>query len=74
MNTTTSGAPASTPSYTGARYETSTGNLDLHARQYDTATGRFTRSDPADRTCRRRMSPRTPTPTTCPACSPTPAV
>nr|WP_272918919.1 RHS repeat-associated core domain-containing protein [Streptomyces sp. YIM 132580] len=49
LNTTTSGAPASTPSYTGARYETSTGNLDLHARQYDTATGRFTRSDPADR-------------------------
>ncbi len=49
LNTTTSGAPASTPSYTGARYETSTGNLDLHARQYDTATGRFTRSDPAAR-------------------------
>ncbi|MFJ9328978.1 RHS repeat-associated core domain-containing protein [Streptomyces sp. NPDC101223] len=49
LNTTTSGAPASTPSYTGARYQTSTGNLDLHARQYDTATGRFTRSDPADR-------------------------
>lgn len=34
LNTTTSGAPASTPSYTGARYETGTGNLDLHARQY----------------------------------------
>ncbi|MFE7929815.1 DUF6531 domain-containing protein [Streptomyces sp. NPDC057456] len=49
LNTTASGAPASTPSYTGARYETSTGNLDLHARQYDTATGRFTRSDPAAR-------------------------
>jgi RHS repeat-associated protein len=49
LNTTTSGAPASTPSYTGARYETSTGNLDLHARQYDTATGRFTRPDPAAR-------------------------
>ncbi|MFE7612307.1 DUF6531 domain-containing protein [Streptomyces celluloflavus] len=49
LNTTTNGAPASTPSYTGARYETSTGNLDLHARQYDTATGRFTRSDPAAR-------------------------
>ncbi|MFJ2137072.1 DUF6531 domain-containing protein [Streptomyces sp. NPDC087228] len=49
LNTVTSGAPASTPSYTGARYETSTGNLDLHARQYDTATGRFTRPDPAAR-------------------------
>ncbi|MFI9182074.1 DUF6531 domain-containing protein [Streptomyces goshikiensis] len=49
LNTTTSGAPASTPSYTGARYETTTGHLDLHARQYDTATGRFTRSDPAAR-------------------------
>ncbi|WP_438306865.1 DUF6531 domain-containing protein (plasmid) [Streptomyces sp. HUAS TT11] len=47
LNTTTSGAPASTPSYTGARYETTTGNLDLHARQYDTATGRFNRPDPA---------------------------
>ncbi|MFD5257292.1 DUF6531 domain-containing protein [Streptomyces bobili] len=49
LNTTTSGAPASTPSYTGARYETTTGNLDLHARQYDTTTGRFTRPDPATR-------------------------
>ncbi|MFE3151823.1 DUF6531 domain-containing protein [Streptomyces sp. NPDC059218] len=47
LNTVTSGAPAGTPSYTGARYETSTGNLDLHARQYNTATGRFTRPDPA---------------------------
>ncbi|MGW1604563.1 DUF6531 domain-containing protein [Streptomyces eurythermus] len=49
LNTTTSGAPTSTPSYTGARHETSTGNVDLHARQYDTATGRFTRPDPAAR-------------------------
>ncbi|MFE3737043.1 RHS repeat domain-containing protein [Streptomyces sp. NPDC059134] len=49
LNTTTSGALASTPSYTGARYETTTGNLDLHARQYNTATGRFTRPDPANR-------------------------
>ncbi|MER7967158.1 DUF6531 domain-containing protein [Streptomyces ardesiacus] len=47
LNTTTSGAPSSTPSYTGARYETTTGNLDLHARQYNTSTGRFTRPDPA---------------------------
>ncbi|UYQ66702.1 DUF6531 domain-containing protein [Streptomyces peucetius] len=49
LNTTAGGAPASTPSYTGARYETTTGNLDLHARQYDTTTGRFTRPDPASR-------------------------
>ncbi|MFH8474215.1 DUF6531 domain-containing protein [Streptomyces sp. NPDC018000] len=49
LDTTTSGAPASTPSYTGARYETTTGNLDLHARQYNTATGRFTSPDPATR-------------------------
>ncbi|MET9045753.1 hypothetical protein ABZX34_23320 [Streptomyces sp. NPDC004362] len=47
LNTTTSGAPASTPSYTGARYEPTTGNLDLRARQHDTATGRFNRPDPA---------------------------
>ncbi|PWG15419.1 hypothetical protein DF268_01010 [Streptomyces sp. V2] len=47
LNTTTSGAPASTPAYTGARYETTTGNLDLHARQYSTTTGRFNRPDPA---------------------------
>ncbi|MFD7379997.1 DUF6531 domain-containing protein [Streptomyces mirabilis] len=47
LNTVTSGAPASTPSYTGARYETTTGNLDLHARQYNTTTGRFNRPDPA---------------------------
>lgn len=47
LNSTTSGAPASTPSYTGARYETTTGNLDLNARQYDTTTGRFNRRDPA---------------------------
>ncbi|MGV9275600.1 RHS repeat-associated core domain-containing protein [Streptomyces griseosporeus] len=46
LNTTTSGAPASTPSYTGARNETTTGNLDLHARQYNTTTGRFNRPDP----------------------------
>ncbi|MFC8437328.1 RHS repeat-associated core domain-containing protein [Streptomyces griseoincarnatus] len=49
LGTVTGGAPASPPSYTGARYETTTGNLDLHARQYDTATGRFTRPDPATR-------------------------
>ncbi|MFD9203989.1 RHS repeat domain-containing protein, partial [Streptomyces anthocyanicus] len=49
LNTTSSGAPASTPSYTGARYETTTGNLDLHARQYNTGTGRFTSPDPATR-------------------------
>jgi RHS repeat-associated protein len=49
LNTVTSGAPASTPSYTGARYETTTGNLDLHARQYTTTTGRFNRPDPATR-------------------------
>ncbi|MFF9623794.1 DUF6531 domain-containing protein [Streptomyces griseosporeus] len=49
LNTTATGAPASTPSYTGARYEPTTGQLDLHARQYDTATGRFTRPDPAAR-------------------------
>ncbi|MFD5127027.1 DUF6531 domain-containing protein [Streptomyces olindensis] len=47
LNTVASGAPASTPSYTGARYETTTGNLDLHARQYNTANGRFNRPDPA---------------------------
>ncbi|MFF5607229.1 RHS repeat-associated core domain-containing protein [Streptomyces cellulosae] len=46
-DTVTTGAPASTPSYTGARYETTTGNLDLHARQYNTSTGRFNRPDPA---------------------------
>ncbi|WP_405894959.1 DUF6531 domain-containing protein [Streptomyces sp. NBC_00104] len=49
LSTVTSGAPASTPSYTGARYEPTTGNLDLHARQYNTGTGRFTRPDPATR-------------------------
>lgn len=49
MSTATSGAPASTLSYTGARYEPTTGNLDLHARQYNTGTGRFTRPDPATR-------------------------
>ncbi|WP_427168542.1 RHS repeat-associated core domain-containing protein [Streptomyces sp. C1-1] len=47
LNAVTSGAPTSTPSYTGARYETTTGNLDLHARQYTPATGRFNRPDPA---------------------------
>ncbi|MCZ4509092.1 DUF6531 domain-containing protein [Streptomyces sp. ActVer] len=46
LNTVTSGAPASTPSYTGAYYDTSTGYLDLRARQYDPTTGRFTRPDP----------------------------
>ncbi|MFH8562469.1 DUF6531 domain-containing protein [Streptomyces sp. NPDC017988] len=49
LGTVTGGAPAGTPSYTGARYEASTGNLDLHSRQYDTTTGRFTRPDPATR-------------------------
>ncbi|WP_238995483.1 RHS repeat-associated core domain-containing protein [Streptomyces cyaneogriseus] len=49
LNTTTGGAPASTPSYTGARYEASTGNLDLHARQYNPTTGRFTSPDPVTR-------------------------
>ncbi|WP_229858654.1 DUF6531 domain-containing protein [Streptomyces poonensis] len=49
LNTTASGAPASTPSFTGARYEASTGNLDLHARQYNTSTGRFTSPDPVTR-------------------------
>ncbi|MFH8989791.1 DUF6531 domain-containing protein [Streptomyces sp. NPDC017940] len=49
LGTVTGGAPAGTPSYTGARYEAGTGNLDLHARQYDTTTGRFTRPDPAPR-------------------------
>ncbi|MFY7627548.1 RHS repeat-associated core domain-containing protein [Streptomyces sp. NY05-11A] len=49
LNTASSGAPTSTPSYTGARYETTTGTLDPHARQYDTATGRFTSPDPATR-------------------------
>ncbi|MEU6057824.1 DUF6531 domain-containing protein [Streptomyces sp. NPDC047097] len=49
LNTTAAGAPAATPSYTGARLEPTTGRLDLHARQYDTATGRFTRPDPVTR-------------------------
>ncbi|MFJ8599238.1 putative adhesin [Streptomyces shenzhenensis] len=49
LNTVAGGAPAGTPSFTGARYETTTGNLDLHARQYNTATGRFNRPDPATR-------------------------
>ncbi|MET9442679.1 DUF6531 domain-containing protein [Streptomyces sp. NPDC006610] len=49
LDTVAAGAPANTPSYTGARYEATTGNLDLHARQYNTATGRFTRPDPATR-------------------------
>ncbi|GGZ81565.1 MULTISPECIES: RHS repeat-associated core domain-containing protein [Streptomyces rochei group] len=49
LGTVTGGAPASPPAYTGARHETTTGNLDLHARQYDTTTGRFTRPDPAAR-------------------------
>ncbi|MER5549754.1 DUF6531 domain-containing protein [Streptomyces sp. NPDC002589] len=46
LNTPTSGAPASTPSYTGAYYDTSTGYLDLRARQLDSTTGRFTSTDP----------------------------
>ncbi|TFV30106.1 RHS repeat-associated core domain-containing protein [Streptomyces sp. T1317-0309] len=46
LSTVTSGAPASTPGYTGARYETTTGNLDLHARQYTASSGRFTSTDP----------------------------
>ncbi|MBO4257498.1 polymorphic toxin type 17 domain-containing protein [Streptomyces griseorubiginosus] len=46
LNTVTTGAPTSTPAYTGARYETTTGNLDLHARQYTSTTGRFTSTDP----------------------------
>ncbi|MET8374148.1 RHS repeat domain-containing protein [Streptomyces microflavus] len=49
LNTTAAGAPASTPSYTGARFEASTGDLDLHARRYTPATGRFDRPDPATR-------------------------
>lgn len=73
LNTTTSGAPASTPSYTGARYETSTGNLDSPASTTPPpAASRGPTRPPG--TCRHRTSPRTPTPTTCPACSPTPAV
>ncbi|WP_432095280.1 DUF6531 domain-containing protein [Streptomyces sp. bgisy100] len=46
LNTQTTGAPASTPSYTGAYHDSTTGYLDLRARQYDTTTGRFTRPDP----------------------------
>ncbi|WP_405388003.1 DUF6531 domain-containing protein [Streptomyces sp. NBC_01102] len=49
LGTVTGGAPSSTPSYTGARYETTTGNLDLHARQYTPATGRFNSTDPVTR-------------------------
>lgn len=49
LSTVTTGAPSSTPSYTGARYETTTGNLGLHARQYTPATGRFNSTDPAAR-------------------------
>lgn len=47
LNTVTTGAPTSTPGYTGARYEPTTGNLDLHARQFTPTTGRFNRPDPA---------------------------
>ncbi|MCX4883529.1 DUF6531 domain-containing protein [Streptomyces sp. NBC_00847] len=54
LNTQTSGAPASTPSYTGAYYDTTTGHLDLRARQLDTTTGRFTSTDPVT------PAPRTP--------------
>ncbi|MEU1107220.1 DUF6531 domain-containing protein [Streptomyces tibetensis] len=46
LNTQATGAPASTPSFTGAHYDTTTDYLDLRARQYDTSTGRFTRPDP----------------------------
>ncbi|MFB7931650.1 DUF6531 domain-containing protein [Streptomyces sp. NPDC056039] len=46
LDTPATGAPKSTPSYTGAYLDTTTGYLDLRARQYDTATGRFTRPDP----------------------------
>lgn len=49
LGTVTTGAPSSTPSYTGARYETTTGNIDLHARQYNPATGRFNSTDPVTR-------------------------
>nr|WP_243460381.1 RHS repeat-associated core domain-containing protein [Streptomyces sp. M54] len=49
LGTVTTGAPPSTPTYTGARYETTTGNIDLHARQYTPATGRFTSTDPVTR-------------------------
>ncbi|MEU8986954.1 hypothetical protein AB0C98_10975 [Streptomyces sp. NPDC048558] len=67
LNTVTSGAPADTPSYTGARYEPTTGNLDLHARQYNTTTGRFTAPTRQPPTAATRMCRRTPTPTTSPA-------
>ncbi|MFD0224425.1 polymorphic toxin type 17 domain-containing protein [Streptomyces hirsutus] len=46
LDTQTTGAPASRPGYTGAYVDTTTGYLDLRARQYDPATGRFTRPDP----------------------------
>ncbi|MEU6291379.1 DUF6531 domain-containing protein [Streptomyces sp. NPDC046988] len=46
LDTQATGAPASTPSYTGAYQDPTTGYLDLRARQYDTVTGRFTRPDP----------------------------
>ncbi|MEU5756300.1 RHS repeat-associated core domain-containing protein [Streptomyces sp. NPDC047829] len=46
LDTQVTGAPESIPSYTGAYQDPTTGYLDLRARQYDTATGRFTRPDP----------------------------
>jgi RHS repeat-associated protein len=46
LDSQTTGAPASRPGYTGAYVDTTTGYLDLRARQYDPATGRFTRPDP----------------------------
>ncbi|MCF6521540.1 RHS repeat protein [Streptomyces sp. JJ36] len=46
LNTRQSGAPASTPSFTGARFEKTTGRLDLHARRYTPERGRFDRPDP----------------------------
>ncbi|GAA3246547.1 hypothetical protein GCM10020256_74280 [Streptomyces thermocoprophilus] len=66
LDTTADGAPRHTPSATGARHEPTTGYLDLHARQYDTTTGRFDRPDLSRGAPAARTSPRTPTPTTSP--------
>ncbi|WP_193777785.1 polymorphic toxin type 17 domain-containing protein [Streptomyces sp. E5N298] len=46
LDTQATGDPETTPSYTGAYQDPTTGYLDLRARQYDTTTGRFTRPDP----------------------------
>ncbi|MEU4985918.1 DUF6531 domain-containing protein [Streptomyces sp. NPDC021969] len=46
LDTQATGAPGTTPAYTGAYQDPTTGYLDLRARQYDTVTGRFTRPDP----------------------------